>query len=97
MLYQSIITREPVEKGWSGDRKYCVTTADGNKYLLRVTSDERAHRFHLGYLRMKEVAQLGIPMCLPVEFGQCPEGTYALHSWIDGVDAESYIPTLSND
>lgn len=94
MIYDSIITRRPVEKGWSGDQKYCVTTADGSKYLLRITSPERAHRLHLGYLRMQESAALEIPMCLPVEFGECPEGAYAIHSWIDGVDAEEYIPKL---
>jgi len=43
---------------------------------------------------MQEVATLGIPMCLPIEFGECEEGTYAIHSWVEGVDAESYIPTL---
>ena len=95
--YDTIVTREPIHKGWSGDAKYCVTTEDGNKYLLRITHPERAHRFYLCYQRMIEAAKLHVPMCLPVEFGQCPEGTYAIHSWIDGVDAESYIPTLSKE
>ena len=94
MLYNSIVHRQPIDKGWSGDQKYCAVTADGTKYLLRITSAERAHRFYLGYLRMQEAAALGVSMCLPVEFGQCPEGTYAIHSWVDGVDAEGYIPTL---
>lgn len=94
-IYDSILTREPVNKGWSGDQKYCVTTRDGAKYLLRITAPERAHRFYLGYLRMQEAAALSIPMCLPIEFGQSPEGTYAIHSWVEGVDAEEYIPTLS--
>lgn len=92
--YDTIISRVSIEKGWSGDQKYCVTTLDGDRYLLRVTSPERAQRFQLGYLRMQEAAKLQIPMCLPIEMGDSPEGPYALHSWIDGVDAESYIPTL---
>lgn len=96
-IYDTIVTREPIHKGWSGDAKYCVTTEDGSKYLLRITHHERAHRFYLCYQRMMEVAKLHVPMCLPVEFGQCPEGTYAIHSWIDGVDAESYIPTLPKE
>ena len=93
-VYENIVSRNPIDKGWSGDTKYCVTTEDGSKYLLRITAPERAHRFYLCYQRMEEAAKLHIPMCLPVEFGQCTEGTYAIHSWIDGVDAESYIPTL---
>ena len=93
-VYQNIVSRTSIDKGWSGDQKYCAVTADGQKYLLRITVPERAHRFYLGYLRMQEAAALGISMCLPIEFGECAEGTYALHSWIDGVDAEAYIPAL---
>lgn len=37
-VYQQIIRRIPVEKGWSADRKYCAVTADGTKYLLRISS-----------------------------------------------------------
>ena len=93
-VYQDIVSRTPIDKGWSGDQKYCAVTADGTKYLLRITAPERAHRFHLGYLRMQEAAALGTPMCLPVEFGESPEGTYTIHSWVEGVDAEGYILTL---
>lgn len=94
MIYEQIKTREIVDKGWSGDKKYCVTTKSGEKYLLRITTPEKAERFHLGYLRMKEAAMLGVPMCQPVEFGVCPEGTYAIHSWIDGEDAEAVVSAL---
>lgn len=96
-IYNQIINRIPVDKGWSGDQKYCVTVEDGTKYLLRITVPERAHRFRLCFERMREVMQLHVPMCMPVEFGQCPEGTYAIHSWVDGIDAEEYIPTLSEE
>lgn len=96
-VYEEIVSRKPVEKGWSGDKKYCATAKNGKKYLLRITSQERAHRFHLCYLRMQEVASLEIPMCLPIEFGKSEEGVYAIHSWVDGVDAEEYIPTLSKE
>jgi len=39
---------------------------------------------------------LGIPMCKPVEFGNCDEGVHTLHTWIDGQDAEDVIPFLSD-
>ena len=94
-IYNRIVSREFVDKGWSGDQKYCVTTMDGSKYLLRITAPERAQRFHFGYLRMQEAAALSVPMCLPIEFGESEEGTYAIHSWIDGTDAEETVPKLS--
>ena len=62
MIYEQIKTRELVDKGWSGDKKYCVTTESGDKYLLRITTPEKTEHFRLCYLRMEEVAKLGIPM-----------------------------------
>lgn len=97
MIYESIVSRTPVEKGWSGDQKYCVAAEDGSQYLLRITAPQRADRFRLCFQRMQEAADLHVPMCLPVEQGVCPEGTYAIHSWVDGVDAEAYIPTLPRE
>ena len=87
-VYQNISSRTLIEKGWSGDRKYCAVTADGQKYLLRISTIDRLERKRREYEKMWEVAQLGIPMCLPVEFGTCDEGAYSIQSWIDGVDAE---------
>ena len=35
--YATFVKIEPVEKGWSGDKKYYVETADGRRMLLRVS------------------------------------------------------------
>lgn len=94
MLYNTIATRIPVNKGWSGDRKYCATTADGGKYLLRISDMERLERKKREYERMKQAAALGIPMCLPIELGTCEEGVCSIQSWIDGDDAETVIAAL---
>ena len=86
------ITKEPINKGWSCDKKYCVTTADGTKYLLRVTPFEKSANRENMYLLQKQVEALGVPMCRPVDFGKCDEGIYILQTWIDGEDAEEIIP-----
>ena len=93
-IYQNIISRTPIDKGWSGDQKYCATTADGHKYLLRISSIDRLERKRREYEKMSEAAQLGIPMCMPVEFGSCEEGAYSIQSWIDGKDAEEAIMSM---
>ncbi len=36
--YYNIIKMEPINKGWSSDKKYYVETADGRKLLLRVSN-----------------------------------------------------------
>ena len=94
-VYQNIVNRTPIEKGWSGDQKYCAVTADGQKYLLRISSIDRLERKRREYEKMSEVAQLSIPMCIPVEFGACEEGAYSIQSWIDGEDAESIVMSMN--
>ena len=89
------IKKEPIEKGWSGDLKYRVTTADGSNYLLRITPHEKKKNRKGMFAMQQQVAALGVPMCQPLEYGVCEEGEYTLQSWIQGVDAEDLIPTLS--
>lgn len=85
---------EPVNKGWSEDKKYCVTKADGMKYMLRISPGERYEKRKALFEIMERVAELGIPMCTPIEFGACKNGVYILESWIDGEDAEATISML---
>ena len=93
-VYENIVSRTPIDKGWSEDQKYCAVTADGSKYLLRISPIDRLERKRREYEKMRDVAQLGIPMCLPVEFGTCEEGAYSIQSWIDGEDAEEKIMAM---
>ena len=86
---------EPLEKGWSVDKKYCVTGKDGKKYLLRISPIEQYDRKKAMFEMTKWVAALGVPMCVPVEFGVNDEGVYVIQSWIEGVDAEEVIPDLT--
>ena len=37
MSHLRFITKELINKGWSNDIEYCVTSEDGMKYLLRIT------------------------------------------------------------
>jgi len=96
-IYEQISNRIPLSKGWSADKKYHILTSDGNSYLLRISALDRLDRKHLEYTKMQEVAALGIPMCVPFEFGTCEDGVYTIQSWIDGQDAEALVPTLSAD
>ena len=93
---RDFITKEKIEKGWSGDLKYHVVDPSGTHYLLRIsgveTYDSKLGEFNM----MKMLEGLGIPMCRPIEFGVCDKGVYSLQSWINGHDAEDVIPTLSS-
>ncbi|MDR1000869.1 MAG: phosphotransferase [Clostridiales bacterium] len=88
------ISAEPINKGWSEDKKYCVTDTDGVKYLLRITPIERYEVRKSLFDMLEQVAALGVPMCLPIEFGSA-HGVYSLQSWIYGEDLEAVLPLLS--
>ena len=62
---------------------------------MRISSPDRMERKCREFDKMHEVAKLGIPMCLPIEFGTCEEGVYSIQSWIDGEDAEEKIAEMN--
>lgn len=90
------IAKEPINKGWSSDKKYCVTDENGTRYLLRVSDIAQHDAKQSEFSMMEQVASFGVPMCKPIEFGTCEEGVYSVQSWIDGVDAEEVVLTLSD-
>lgn len=96
-LFDKIVGRIEIEKGWSGDKKYCAIDVAGEKYLLRVSPLEQYDRKKKEYDLMRQVADLNIPMCLPIEFGVTNEGVYSIQSWIDGTDVESEANKLTDN
>ena len=97
MPQYKFVSKELIDKGWSGDKKYCVTDEKGNKFLLRVSPIEQYERKKSEYELMSQVAALGVPMCKPLEFGTSDEGVYSIQTWIDGVDAEENAHNLTSD
>jgi len=90
----NIVSKEPILEGWSDDKKYCITNEKGERFLLRISDIAKYDAKQSEFVMMKRIASLGVPMCLPVEFGTCDEGVYSIQSWIDGESAEDLIPLL---
>ena len=85
---------EPIEKGWSSDKKYRAEDSGGAVYLLRITpAGKDANRREM-FEMTERVAALGIPMSRPLHFGTCAEGTYSVYGWIDGEDLETVLADL---
>ena len=87
----NFIKIQEILKGWSGDRKYCATSESGTKYLYRISPGAQIDIKTFEFGMMKRLVALGVPMCLPLEIGTCPEGIYLLQSWVNGTDAEDVI------
>lgn len=95
MIYDTIVSRTPIGKGWSGDQKYLASTADGAAYLLRISPVEKLERRRRTFALMQRVYALNVSMCAPVECGLSGEGAYVLLGWIEGEEAETAVPKLS--
>lgn len=91
------IQKQPINKGWSSDKKYCVTAEDGMRYLYRVSDASQYEQKRTEFTMMQRAAALGVPMCQPIAFGTCEEGVYSIQSWIDGIDAEELAAALPEE
>jgi len=88
---------EPLNKGWSGDRKYYIEATNGAKLLLRISDISELERKKNEYNMLSRAAKLDIHLSVPVNFGLCNGGknVYQLLQWVDGDDLESVLHTLS--
>ena len=87
---------EPVNKGWSSDRKYRIRTLSGESLLLRLSGIERRDEKEREFQIIERYSRLGFEMSRPIEFGVCDEGrsVYMLLSWVGGRDLEAALPRL---
>ena len=96
--FDTFVKVEPIQKGWSGDKKYYVETKDGERLLLRVSNnssyDVKQQEFNI----MKKMASTGMKMSLPISFGVCENGksVYQLLTQCDGEEAKEALCNYSD-
>lgn len=89
---------EPIQKGWSSDKKYRMVATDGKPLLLRVSDitayEEKKSEFQL----MHKFYETGLKMSQPIEFGICDDGkhVYQILSWIEGSEAKEVLPLMTD-
>ena len=95
--YETFTKIEPLNKGWSSDKKYYIETSDSRKLLLRVADIAEYNRKCAEYDMLKRVSELDVLASRPIDFGVCDDGksVYQLLTWIDGTDVESVLSALT--
>lgn len=101
-MFEDIRNREswesikPINKGWSSDKKYKITTKEGKTLLLRISAKEQYEEKKKEYEIIQKYAKLGISMSQPVDFGICNQGesVYMLLTWVEGKDLEEVLAVL---
>ena len=56
---------EPVDKGWSADKKYFIRTVSGEQLLFRVSDIEGYDAKRKEYEIIEKYAKLGFAMSMP--------------------------------
>ncbi|MBP3950925.1 phosphotransferase [Bacillus suaedae] len=92
--YNTFETIEPINKGWSSDKKYYIETIKKEKRLLRLADISEYEKKKSEFEMMRELAKDGIPMSEPIDFGICDNGrkVYSLFTWCEGEDADIVLP-----
>lgn len=87
---------QPIEKGWSGDKKYLVTDRAGRRWGLRLSDIAGYDAKKKEYEILQKYAGLGISMSRPAAFGICNGGqsVYMLLDWVEGEDLETALPRM---
>jgi len=88
---------KPLKKGWSGDKKYTLQTAEGRRLLLRTAAFSEYGSKKAEFEVMQRMAAQGVPMQQPLDFGICSRGksVYTLLAWVDGEEAGALLPQMS--
>jgi len=91
--YDTFASIHPIAEGGSGEDKYCVTTAQGEKQFLRVGVCDKSFNNHKMHLRAET---LDITIAKTIRFGLFPGGKryYWLLTWLEGASAYDVLPTL---
>ena len=87
---------EPIEKGWSADQKYKAVDQTGRTVLLRISPIKRQESRVKLYEMLCRLPDT-ISMSRPLDMGLCEDGIWSTYTWIDGIDAETVIPGLSQE
>lgn len=89
------VSKEPVTKGFSSDKKYRVMDENGVFYLLREADLTQKARKEEEFRIMQQLETMGLSMCRPVKLWWDEAAIYSLHSWIEGEDLEAVLSRLS--
>ncbi|CYV31249.1 aminoglycoside phosphotransferase family protein [Streptococcus suis] len=89
-----IVSRQPLTKGWSTDRKYKVQLEDGRFGLLRIAERPAYEAKRLEFQLVEKLFGLGLPVAEPISFWTDEKSVYTLYEWVEGQDMNEVASDL---
>ncbi|HFI0043405.1 TPA: aminoglycoside phosphotransferase family protein [Streptococcus suis] len=90
------MSRQPLTKGWSTDRKYKVQLEDGRFGLLRIAERPAYEAKRLEFQLVENLFGLGLPVAEPLSFWADDLSVYTLYEWVEGQDMNEVASDLSD-
>ncbi|HFI0794476.1 TPA: aminoglycoside phosphotransferase family protein [Streptococcus suis] len=90
-----IVSRQPLTKGWSTDRKHKVQLEDGRLGLLRIAERPAYEAKRLEFQLVENLFGLGLPVAEPLSFWADDLSVYTLYEWVEGQDMNEVASSLS--
>ncbi|HFU4377433.1 TPA: aminoglycoside phosphotransferase family protein [Streptococcus suis] len=90
-----IVSRQPLTKGWSSDRKYKVQLEDGRLGLLRIAERPAIEVKKVEFQLVENLFGLGLPVAEPIAFWTDEKSVHSLYEWIEGQDMDDLATSLS--
>ncbi|NQN35809.1 phosphotransferase [Streptococcus suis] len=91
-----ILSRQPLTKGWSTDRKYKVQLEDGRFGLLRIAERPAYEAKRLEFQLVENLFDQGLPVAEPLSFWADDLSVYTLYEWVEGQDMNEVASDLSD-
>lgn len=86
---------EPVEYGWSGDKKYRAWDVEGRCWFLRICPLERERKLKQAFTFQRQAAEIGLPVSRPLELFKQEHQLLWVEEWLSGDMAGQVLPSLS--
>lgn len=90
----TIVKQEALNKGWSSDKKFVITTRDGFKILLREAPLSKSKTIISSLELMKYAQSHGVSLCSPLSYEKSGDTFKSYFSWINGVDLKDHLKTV---
>ncbi|WP_105116956.1 aminoglycoside phosphotransferase family protein [Streptococcus suis] len=90
-----IVSRQPLTKGWSSDRKYKVQLEDGRLGLLRIAERPAYEAKRSEFQLVESLFSLSLPVAEPIAFWTDEKSVHSLYEWIEGQGMNDLATSLS--
>ncbi|APT48267.1 aminoglycoside phosphotransferase family protein [Bacillus safensis] len=98
-LLKEAVSIDHIDKGYSRDEKWVMTTVSGEKYVLRFTDQDQYDKIKMQLELLSELRRHGVQCADPVNIGvlEAKQQVYYILSFIEGQEAKEIMSELTEE